>query len=373
MKRGGGVLGVALAAAAAAALAPAHAFAWECLTDPYYTGGPFGCSPTACRMQPGNSLTYHVVVDKFKADEISAIDQAAGAWRAGANQINRGASWQFVRGSDWAVGTVDITDNDNGITKEDDTWMTDNGVPATAIAVTFPHYGAWPSCGVKGADILFRSSEPWTSDLPAVAAYGDESIGQVAIHELGHVIGFDHSDDVLATMNSQYPAGGDISGSYRISEVDYVGLASSYPDSSTGKNLMLSKFLPRSGGIGKADEGWDHGEPPAYHAGDTLDKPEDLSVILTGTTGTLNDVKLRWYLRPSGGTCGDAGSLVLGTKGLTLGVNTPFSTGLSSYVVPASTPAGKYRMCAKLDPDDAFSEISESDNAVQSDTLYEIN
>jgi hypothetical protein len=343
------------------------------VTNPNYTGGAFGCSPTACRFQPGNSLTYHIVADKFTSDEREAIEDAAAAWRAGANQINRGADWELDRGSDWAIGTLSISDNDTGISAEDDTWFLNQGVPSSNMAATFAVFGSWPNCGFTGVDILFRESVSWTTKLPAAADSGDMSLGQVAIHEFGHMIGFDESDVALATMNSEYPAGGDISASYRISERDYDGLRDNYGDSSTGKNLMLSKFLYLGGG--EAEEGWD-GSDVYASPGDTLSgsaDPEDINVILTGTTGTLSNVSIRWYFRPLNTACGGPGSITVGTSsGWSVGVNNPFTVNLSSWVVPANLSPGDYKICAKVDPDDDFTEASEIDNSIATQKNYTI-
>jgi hypothetical protein len=326
-------------------------------------------------MRPGNSLTYHIVASKFKADELSAIESAAGAWRAGAGEIVRGADWQFVRGSDWASGTLSIADNDSGVSKEDDTWFNNQGVAANASVAVFNHFAAWPGCGLDGTDFLFRDSLSWKTDLPAAIdnSTSDMSLGQSAIGAFGNMIGFDNVDTDICAMNSLYPNGGDISASYRISEIDYVGLAQSYPDSSTGKNLMLSKFRWTGGGF--AEEGW-QGTDVDVNRGDTLTNslvPEDITVILTGTTGTLSGVRIRWYLRPVAGTCGGAGSIGIGTSSGSVGVNTPYATGLTSYVIPTGTPIGDYNVCALIDPDDAFSETSELDNNVAGERVYHVH
>lgn len=354
-------------------LAGAPAFGWECVAYSGYTGGPFGCSPTACRFEPGNSVTYHLISTKFTNDEEDAIEDAAGAWRAGAQQLNRGADWQFIRGADDPVGSLDLADNQYHVSRLSDAWLAGNGVPANAIGVAFRSYGAWPNCGVQGGDVVFRASTSWSTKLPAAAAAGTLSLGQTAIHEFGHIIGFDHENGDLQVMNTTYPFGGDISAAYRINEDDYVGLQASYPDSSTGKNFMISKFLSTGGG--GAVEIWTganvNTSPNDVLAG--AEVPEDVVLIVTGTTAGLQ-VDVTWYLRPaSGGACGDANSIAVGTASPTLGVNTTYSRNLSTWQIPASTPAGDYKVCAKIDPDGSFSETREDDNSVVSDRLYVVN
>lgn len=354
-------------------LATMPASAWTCVSNPNYTGGAFGCSPTACRFEPGNSLTYHLISGKFTAAEIDAIDDAHAAWRAGAQQLNRGADWRFVRGATEPAGSLDVTDNQYHVSRLSDSWLAGKGVSANAIAVAFRDYGAWPNCGVRGGDIVFRASESWSTTLPNSTPADELSIGQVAIHEFGHIIGFDHDNGDLQVMNAAYPAGGDISGEYRISEDDYVGLEANYPDSSTGKNFMLSKF--RSTGGGNAVESWT-GSTVFTSASDVLtalEAPEALTLILTGTTSALV-VKVTWYLRPASfATCGDASSIEVGSAFPNLGVNTTFSRNLSTWQIPAGTPADTYRVCAAIDSDSSYSETREDDNMVVSDRLYVVN
>ncbi len=357
----------------AASLTATSASAWECIVNDNYTGGAFGCSPTACRFEPGNSVTYHLISGKFTASEIDAIDNAHAAWRAGAQQLNRGADWRFIRGATEPTGSLDISDNRYHVSRLSDSWLANKGVSASALAVAFRSYGAFPNCGVRGGDIIFRNSLTWSTSLPNSTPIGAFSIGQVAIHEFGHIIGFDHDNGDLQVMNAAYPAGGDISGEYRISEDDYVGLEANYPDSSTGKNFMISKF--RSTGGGNAVEGWT-GSTVFTSASDVLvgsEVPEDVSLILTGTTGALV-VKVTWYLRPSsGGICGDASSIEVGSRFPNLGVNTTFSRNLSTWQIPAGTAPNTYKVCAVIDSDGSFSETRENDNSVLSERLYVVN
>lgn len=363
---------IAVAIASVAALTPATAQAWECIANPNYTGGAFGCSPTACRFAGGNGVTYHFIATQLTNDQEDAVEKAAGAWRAGAGRLNRGADWTFTRGADSAAGSLDLLDTRHDITMLSDTWMANNGIPANALAVTISNYGAWPNCGVRGSDIVFRDSISWSTSLPAAIVGGDTSIGQVAIHEFGHMIGFDHENDDVATMNATYPGGGDISAAYRINEMDYVGLADNFSDSSTGKNLMISKFR-RSGASG-AVEGWTGAtvvtSPGAVLSG--ANRPDDVLLLLTGTTSAIA-VRVNFYLRPVGTTCAGAGSVLVGGMTPTLGVAMPFSTNIATWTVPTTTPPGDYVTCAKIDADDAYSETAEDDNTIGGERIYTVN
>lgn len=350
-------------------LSPVQAFAWECIDNPNYTGGAFGCSPTACRFQPGNSLTYHLLTGNFTAAEATAINDASVAWEAGTGEINRGANWEFNRGADSA--SLSLSDGRYDVSSFSDAWFAAMGVPAGAIAVGFKTFGAWPNCGVNGGDIVFRSSVNWTTSLPAGAAAGSTSIGQVAMHEFGHIIGFDHENDDMAVMNSFYPNGGDISASYRINEMDFVGMEDNYSDASTGTNLMISKFVRT--GAGTSSEGWTgatvNTSRGAVLAGGNV--PGDVLLLITGTSSQSN-IRVSWFLRPIGTTCGGATSVLVGSRIASLGVSLPFSTNLTTWTIPNAAASGDYLVCAMIDADNTVAETSETDNTVASDRIYHV-
>ena len=55
-----------------------------------------------------------------------------------------------------------------------------------------------------------------------------------------------------------------------------------------------------------------------------------------------------------------------------LGTNTPYSVHPYSFVVPANTPIGDYKLCAKIDYNYQYSESSEADNLIISDTPFTV-
>lgn len=207
---------------------------------------------------------YHLVVADFPASHVTEIEAAAESWWAGNTQILRGADFKHVRGVDNLAGVAN-----NGVSElwdESSTWFTALGFPSTTLAITTSWMLGWPNCDVVESDIVFNESTVWSTSLPGAlptysGATSEVSIGQTAVHEFGHVVGFDHENDVLAVMNGFYPAGGDISATkYRIHEDDFAGLLDWYPCvvGCDGVNVMLSKFEPASPPNGSALEVYHH-------------------------------------------------------------------------------------------------------------------
>ncbi len=254
------------------------------------------------------------------------------------------------------------------------------------MAATVINFLGWPVCSRRETNIVFRDSTDWTTDLPNQVAPDDfttTSIGAVAAHEFGHLLGFAHDDvyDAPACMHSEYPGGCDISGSLRISETDFVDLEAEKGDSSTGSNLMVSKFVrdtynqPREvwtdveGAYGQSVEVWD------VCPGETLtgfQRPAAIYVHLTGST-SLSNVEVQWSLS-SDGVCDDADDVIIRTKTIgSLAVNTAYGVQPDPWTVPVDTPPGTYFLCATVDPNnptDDFAETRSGDNSVRSDRNF---
>lgn len=84
----------------------------------------------------------------------------------------------------------------------------------SVLGTTFIRYNCKKG-KIKNADIVFNTDVSWTDeqswshDNPDAPPYCFES---VALHEIGHVAGLDHENEIIATMNSFYPHGGPFHG-----------------------------------------------------------------------------------------------------------------------------------------------------------------
>ncbi|MBX2797032.1 MAG: matrixin family metalloprotease [Myxococcales bacterium] len=341
------------------------AAAWECVTNP----------PCGCDWADNSQLTYRINVSDFNASGQAEIELAGDAWDAGYSEINRGANWDFVRGqditSDGAVG--DFT---NQIYKKPTSWFTDQGLPAASLAgVRHTHL----LCGRNDSDIIFNSDFDWTTQLasettPVPLPGGDPaSIGQVAMHEFGHVLGLAHENDVLATMNESYPNAGEVAGTrHRIGEDDFVGLVAGKSNNSFGTNLLLSKFRRyAASGIEVWDE-FDSGEwcgsPGATLA--SGDGPHGVVAMITGTTTT--PCTIEWRL--SSDTSCTTNDPLIATRSVTLGVDVPANDvrPIGGYSIPINMNYGDYHLCAMIRPQGPVAETATNDNSVVSERMFEV-
>ena len=329
-----------------------------------------GC--TECAYMSGSSQFYFLNVSDFTAAQTIEITEAANAWKAGSGEILRGADWAWARVDVQVDG--DNTDGNNNVRMKSDAWFqTYFGSQPLAITVRQKS-----GCDTVEVNLSFREGVNWTVDLPSNAASSERSIGQVAVHEFGHMLGLQHFGAVEASMNSKYPAGGDIAEvGYRIHEDDYTGLVDAKADASTGKTLMLSRFRQTATGESwevwtdenLSEEGldWDGCPGTTIYANDG---PTEILALINGTSAVSPVIE--WTL-DSGATCFAGTEYSLGTATPTIAANTPFAVSPDGgYAIPNNTPAGFYRLCAKIDVDDLISESSEVDNVVRSDKDFEV-
>lgn len=309
---------------------------------------------------PGSTINYHLVPSDFTLAEETAVETAFEAWNAGTGEILRGADMQITRDTDDAGGAVCNLKNE--VFMGDQTYFDNHGWPG--IARYQPCAGSH--------DIVFNSDNTWCTTLDSDCTSGD-SIGQAAVHEMGHWVGFGHEDDNLATMNSVYPAGGDLGDTaYRIHEDDYDGLIANRPHASTGNNLMVAKYT--YDGAGSSHEIWNSSEGTWTfdRSSDTWtggDSPDPIQVVINGTATSLSPL-VEWRL--SSNTICSTSDYLIGSRTPSVSTNTPYQVGPTSWTLADTVPTGFYYLCVTVDSNTAITETSEADNDVVSDKQVQV-
>ena len=303
----------------------------------------------------GSSLTWDMCQGEFTASEETEIELAANSWDAGSGEVMRGAIWNFSRGSDDVSCAPD--NNDNEVYSRSRQWFTSRGWPSSTLAL----------CSRTGndIDISFVQDVTWSTAVPSGTS--NTSIGQTALHEFGHALGFNHENTVVATMNASYPFGGDISAhKYRPHENDYAGLVANRPGASTGTNLLLGRFLFAGT---SAQELWDQKVFADWTVCDGVvsspNGPDEIYAIIEGTSS--QSPLIEWWL--SEDTDCDAGTRYdVGSRTPTISSGTPYLVHPNPYDF-TGVPTGHYYLCAEIDPNGLIAETppSDSDNNLVSE------
>ena len=82
---------------------------------------------------------------------------------------------------------------------------------------------SYAGSSLQHADVTFDSAEPWTASSNGLVAFGNDYFEALALHEIGHAIGLDHYNSVVAVMNSYLP-----SNLHSLTQSDVDGAAALY-------------------------------------------------------------------------------------------------------------------------------------------------
>lgn len=324
----------------------------------------------------GTSWTYRIKVGDFTSAEIAAIETGAAMWTAGTSSIMRGAQWEWVRGADITTGAILNTKRE--VYKKSSLWLDQHGAVDAddeggilGLAVVTGTCTRPEADVILNADLLSGGSSPRMFKMvrPGAGNSSDYSLPQVVAHEFGHVFGLDHQEGFSSIMNPVYD-GIESGAALRMGEDEYLALRTMKSASSTGTNLLISKYsFDATALTGKPQVlvGLNCGGFQYYVNDGVCESELDRTwhaLALTHSTSTVTGVDVAWFASPDA-DCDDVGdNIEIGrNSGLSLGVGAPFDVRADSITMP-STP-GTYWICIKIDPDDEITETSENDNVVR--------
>ena len=201
------------------------------------------------------------------------------------------------------------------------------------------------------ADVLFNNQYTWTNDDPGWTTGSPYNFNSVAIHEFGHVVGLDHEDRWLATMNSKYHPF-----PHKIHADDMGGIRYLYSSSSTVTDLGVTNWKKTDGNVATAAQLVS--SPTAANSGQTISMEVTVENYSTATV-TFNN------------------RLYLSTNNIISSSDTPIGTYNGAYLsagwlatwsysvtIPFSTPSGTYWLGICVDYDSAVSESNEGNNCL---------
>lgn len=320
---------------------------------------------------PGNGTTYHLDPNTLSQTQRDTITAAVKSWDAGAGERIRGAAWTTTV----ATLSTNQTAQEGNLRDEmffrSDAWFQSRG-DGGVIAAMYDLNG--------DDDVVYNELYTWCDSAMAsnpgcrgpAAPPGfpqGYSIGQVTVHEFGHVIGFKHEDEYIATMNTFYPAGGELGEfKWQPHEDEVAGLQVLKPDASTGFNVSVAEWNHGPGTDGASAEiMWEavNGVPLMVYDKSSASwggtAPRLANLVYSGT-GSQN-VYTEWRVS-SDTTCSSADPLV-GTRTPTMSTNTPYVVGPNAWNFTQVNP-GSYYLCVEVDPNDVLNETEENDNKVRS-------
>ena len=276
------------------------------------------------------------------------------------------SEWNAVRGSKWKFYVSRDTDrtvsNSNG--KNEIYFIHHSG---NELAITYSRYQCYWFFGIRygyiEADIEFNVKYLWTcSTFTGNSTGSPYNFELVALHELGHALGLNHSNGRVSTMNSYYYNGGPIGHHNQVEPHadDRYGLRILYPDSTTGRNVSASRFHNTGGGASAINSV----QTTNGNVVELLECNKQYDIRYTvENLGTQDEpsVRVEFYLSTNS---------YISTSDIYLG-STTWSIPKGSYVtaqkritVPNSIATGNYYIGYSVDPHNTIVETDESNNYI---------
>jgi MYXO-CTERM domain-containing protein len=191
---------------------------------------------------PRGSLPVSYRVDYASSRELGqsttqqVVEASFAAWAAPSC-----SAWRSTNAGAITNGTANVNDNQNVLLWHYTSWPRELGGSST-IGVTTPVYFNGSGGGtIVDADIQFNGIDyTWTTNP---RRFSDVDAQSIATHEIGHLLGLDHSATFDATMYAAYQGG---TGSRSLHSDDINGVCALYP-SAPGSECSSSRPCPDNG------------------------------------------------------------------------------------------------------------------------------
>ena len=311
----------------------------------------------------GRNVTWDGEIQTFQANQNNfpagsawraSLQAAVNAWNASAPATNFRFGLVFNTAAD-----DDLGDGRNSIVRVAD-------IPGNAVMVARSRLSAciWPFWRrrITEVDIVAENSFPWNTATNPTPGVAGRSSTISFMHELGHALGLQHENDVMATMNDTLPNGGPISNANDAHPHadDVAGNRGGYGTNGAANDLIASSFRRTAAGrsaVINAPATMTRGNPQTFQ-------------FTVGNRGTTNrTATVRFYLSNDFNiTTGDIqiGSIgVFINAGVTRTVNGTVS-------IPLTVAPGFYRLGYIIDPTNAVGETDEGNNTVTLNGLVRV-
>ncbi|RLC05610.1 MAG: hypothetical protein DRH34_02020 [Deltaproteobacteria bacterium] len=244
-------------------------------------------------------------------------------------------------------GTACIGTDGNAVEWEDFSNGVCSDAASGALAITRTNW----LINYCNADVLFNTQYSWTTSSRNYTTGSPYNFNSVAIHEFGHVLGLQHENDNVATMNSIYHAN-----DHKIHANDKGGLRNIYSVGGCSKVDVAPTNWKKT--TSAAVAATLVSSPTSANTGQTINM--EWTQENHGTQSTTFDIG--FYLSTNS---------TITTSDTRLGINNNASlsrewvlTGSRNVTIPANTREGTYWLGVYLDYNNNVAESNEGNNAL---------